>query len=55
MPSLDRSPYLIRHHSLFVVAIVLAATVAAAQTKPLTPPADLDAYVARAMKTFEVP
>jgi len=45
----------IRHSTPFVATIVLAATVARAQDKPSTPPADLDAYVARAMKTFEVP
>jgi CubicO group peptidase (beta-lactamase class C family) len=55
MTSLHRSPDLIRHPSSFVVAIVLAATVAAAQTIRSSPPADLDAYVARAMKTFVVP
>ena len=39
---------------LIAVAITLATAVAAAQTKP-APPGDLDAYVARVMKTFEVP
>src|SRR5262245_27924437 len=52
MKSINRR---IRHSTPFVATIVLAATVARAQDKPSTPPADLDAYVARAMKTFEVP
>jgi CubicO group peptidase (beta-lactamase class C family) len=46
---------LIRQCTPFVAAIVLAAAVARAQNKPSTPPPDLDAYVARAMKTFQVP
>jgi CubicO group peptidase (beta-lactamase class C family) len=36
-------------------AIVATATFAAAKAKPSAPPSDLDAYVDRAMKTFEVP
>src|SRR5262245_21250736 len=45
----------IRPATPFIATIVLAATVARAQNKAPTPPSDLDAYVARAMKTFEVP
>jgi len=40
--------------STLLVFITLAATLTA-QTKPSAPPSDLDAYVARAMKTFQVP
>ena len=38
--------------TVLILAALFLAAAAAAQT---TPPADLDAYVARAMKTFEVP
>lgn len=46
-----------RHRStlLILLATLLTTTVVVAQTKPSAAPADLDAYVARAMKTFEVP
>ena len=43
-----------RYVSLSVVVLLLASNPAAAQTKPAAP-ADLDAYVARAMKAFQVP
>ena len=36
-------------------AVLIATAVAGEQTKSPTPPADLDAYVVRAMRTFEVP
>ena len=53
-PCAARTPHL--HSTLLVVIVtVLATTFGAAQTKLTAPPADLDAYVARAMKTFEVP
>jgi len=37
------------------VAIVATATFSSAQTKPSAPPNDLDAYLERAMKAFDVP
>ena len=40
--------------SIALIAL-LASAVVGAQSKPAAPPPDLDAYVARAMKTFEVP
>jgi CubicO group peptidase (beta-lactamase class C family) len=53
----DEVPAMIRFRRLMLVPLVLVsllATVSARQTAPAPPP-DLDAWVARAMKTFEVP
>jgi len=57
MSSANRDSPVRRHRRRLAVnlAIVIATTFAAAQTKPSAPPTDLDAYVERAMKTFEVP
>src|SRR5262245_16523998 len=44
-----------RYAHVAVALVALAAVTAGAQPAPTTLPADLDAWVARAMQTFEVP
>src|SRR4030095_1802330 len=51
----SRSARDLRRATLLVLATLLTTTVVVAQTKPSATPTDLDAYVTRAMKTFEVP
>src|SRR4029078_9540402 len=53
----SRAARALPRHSKLPVALIalLGSAIVAAQTKPAAPPADLDAYVTRAMKTFEVP